>query len=130
MQISVDIWAYHDKVLRDDRNESSAVYLLTSDNKHAVCGTDFSPMEINFFAKNISDDSSLWWRLSITCQARKMIKFHQCSFWNIKVKQIGQILLFKNPIFFRNSWSLLNCMFIPLPEPWEFEKDLRFTFYL
>ena len=89
-------------MLRDDRNESSAVYLLTSDNKHAVCGTDFSPMEINFFAKNISDDSSLWWRLSITCQARKMIKFHQCSFWNIKVKQIGQILLFENPIFFRN----------------------------
>ena len=29
-------------MLRDDPNESSAVYLLTSDDKHAVCGTDFS----------------------------------------------------------------------------------------
>ena len=28
-------------MLRDDPNESSAVYLLTSDDKHAVCGTDF-----------------------------------------------------------------------------------------
>ena len=45
-------------MLRDDPNESSAVYLLTSDDKHAVRGTDFSPMQINFFAKNISDDSS------------------------------------------------------------------------
>ena len=85
MQISV---ALQDKVLRDDRNESSAVYLLTSDNKHAVCGTDFSPMQINFFAENISDYSSLWRRLSITCQARKKIKFHRCSFRNVNVKQI------------------------------------------
>ena len=89
MQISVDIWALRDKVLRDDPNESSAVYLLTSDNKHAVCGTDFSPMQINFFAENISDyNSSLWRRLSITCQARKKIKFHRCSFRNVNVKQI------------------------------------------
>ena len=33
-------------------------------------------------------------------------------------------------IFFRNSLSLLDCMCIPFPEPWEFEKDLQFTFYL
>ena len=46
-------------MLRDDPNESSAVYLLTSDNKHAVCETDFLPMQINFFAENVSDDSSL-----------------------------------------------------------------------
>ena len=45
-------------MLRDDPNESSAVYLLTSDDKHAVCGTNFSPMQINFFAKNISDFQS------------------------------------------------------------------------
>ena len=63
-------------MLCDDLNESSAVYFLTSDNKHAVCRTDFSPMQINFFAENISDDSSLWRRLSITYQARKKIKFH------------------------------------------------------
>ena len=67
MQISVDIWALHNKVLHDDPNESSAVYSLTSDNKHAVCETDFSPMQINFFAEHISDDSSLWRRLSIMC---------------------------------------------------------------
>ena len=88
MQISVDIWALRNKVLCSDPNESSAVYLLTSDNKHAVCGTDFSQMQINFFAKNISNDSSLWKRFSIMCQARKMIKFHQRSFQNINVKQI------------------------------------------
>ena len=46
VQISVDIWDLHDKVLLDDPNESSAVYLLTSDNKHAVCGTDFSPHQL------------------------------------------------------------------------------------
>ena len=43
-------------MLCDDPNERSAVYLLTFDNKHAVCRTDFSPMQINFFAENISDD--------------------------------------------------------------------------
>ena len=46
--------------MRDDPNESSSVYLLTSDNKHAVCGMYFSPMQINFFAENISEDSSMW----------------------------------------------------------------------
>ena len=29
-------------MLRDDPNQSSAVYLLASDNKHAICGTEFS----------------------------------------------------------------------------------------
>ena len=46
MQISVGIWGRDDKVLCDDPNESSVVYLLTSDNKHAVCGTDFSPNQL------------------------------------------------------------------------------------
>ena len=87
-------------MLWNDPNESSAVYLLTSDNKQVVCGTDFSPMQINFFAENISYDSSMWRRLSVMCQARKMIKFHRCSFRNIKVKQIGQILFCNNPFFF------------------------------
>ena len=79
LPISVEIWALRDKGLRNDPNESSAVHLLTFDDKHAVCGTDFSPMQINFFAENISDDSSLCRRLSITCHARKKIKFHRCS---------------------------------------------------
>ena len=42
-------------MLRDDPNESSAVYLLTSDNKHAVRGTDFTPMQINFFVEETFD---------------------------------------------------------------------------
>ena len=42
MQISVDV----NKVLCDDPNKSSAVYLLTSDDKHAVCGTDFTPNQL------------------------------------------------------------------------------------
>ena len=33
--------------------------------------------QINFFSKIFSDVSSLWRRLSITCQATKKIKFHR-----------------------------------------------------
>ena len=33
-------------MLRDGPNESSAVYLLTSDDKYAVCGTNFSPNQL------------------------------------------------------------------------------------
>ena len=33
-------------MLRDDPNESSAVDLLTSDDKLAVCGTDFPPNQL------------------------------------------------------------------------------------
>ena len=103
MQISVDIWALCDKVLRDDPNESSAVYLLTFDNKHAV--VEQTSRQINFFAENISDVSSLWRRLSITHQATKKIKFHRCSFLNIHAdngtrNKCVQILFFNNQIIF------------------------------
>ena len=33
-------------MLRDDPNESCAVYLLSSDDKYAVCGTNFSPNQL------------------------------------------------------------------------------------
>ena len=33
-------------MLRDDPNESSAVYLLSSGDKYAVCGTNFSPNQL------------------------------------------------------------------------------------
>ena len=33
-------------MLRDDPNESSAVYLLSSDDKYAVCGTNFLPNQL------------------------------------------------------------------------------------
>ena len=32
--------------MRDDPNESSAVYLLTSDDEYAVCGTNFLPNQL------------------------------------------------------------------------------------
>ena len=42
--------ALRDKVKRDDPNESSAVYLLTSDDKYAV--VEQISLQINFFAGN------------------------------------------------------------------------------
>ena len=33
-------------MLHDDPNESSVVYLLTLDNKHTLCATDFSPTSL------------------------------------------------------------------------------------
>ena len=33
-------------MLRDDSNESSAVYLLTSADEYAVCGTNFLPNQL------------------------------------------------------------------------------------
>ena len=33
-------------MLCDDPNKSSAVYLLTSDDKHSVCGTVFPPNQL------------------------------------------------------------------------------------
>ena len=33
-------------MLRDDPNASSAVYLLTSDDKYAICGTNFLPNQL------------------------------------------------------------------------------------
>ena len=53
-----------------DPNESSAVYLLTSDDKYAVCGMDFSP-ESTSLPKIFSGG------LSITCRATKKINFHR-----------------------------------------------------
>ena len=46
MQISVDVYNEPFAIKccsMYDPNESSAVYLLTSDDKYAVCGMDFSP---------------------------------------------------------------------------------------
>ena len=82
-------------------------------------------MQINFFAEKISNDSLE----EITCQATKKIKFSRCSFRNINVKQTLQILFFNNPNFFPSFLKFVNCKCIPFPEPWAFEKGLRFTFY-
>ena len=133
MQTSVDIWALRDKVLHDDPSESSSVHLLTSDNKHAVyCGTDVSPIQINFFTENISNDSSLWTGVEESFDhvpgkekdqvSPMFISEHECK------TNLCRFCSLKTPIFFNNSLSLLNCMCIPFPEPWEVEKDLRLTF--
>ena len=49
MQISVDVYNEPFAIKccsMYDPNESSAVYLLTSDDKYAVCGMDFSPNQL------------------------------------------------------------------------------------
>ena len=58
VHISVDIWALRDKVLRDDPNQSSAVYLLASDIINTLFAEQNSLL-INFFTENIGDVSSL-----------------------------------------------------------------------
>ena len=35
------------------------IYLLTSDHQQAVCGTNFSPMQINFFAEEGYEEVTL-----------------------------------------------------------------------
>ena len=64
-------------------------------------------MQTNFFAENISDDSSLWRRFAIMCQARKKIKFHRCSFQNIN-KFVQKPKLFFLVIF-KVCWTV--CVF-------------------
>ena len=64
MQISVDIqWTHRDKVLRDDQNESFAVFyywlLIKYRWRQAVCQTDFSPNQV--FPENINDLLLLYW---------------------------------------------------------------------
>ena len=60
--------------------------------------------QINFFAENISDVSSLWRRLLITCQATKKINVHRCSFLNITAEH--QIFFFVIP-----KVCLMVCVF-------------------
>ena len=72
-------------MLHDDPNESSAVYLLTSDNTHAVYGTDVSPRQLLcqkyrrhfFFVEETFDHGP----------GKETVKFHQCSFLNINADE-------------------------------------------
>ena len=101
MQISVQIWALCDKVLRDDPNESSAVYLLTTDNKHAVCRTDFLPMQINFFAKKILATILLCGGDFRSCARQvKRSSFTDVNFGTTTQNKFVQILFFNNPNYF------------------------------
>ena len=90
------------------------IYLLTSDHQHTVCGTNFSSMQINFFAENISDDSSLRKWLSIMCQARKKIKFHRCSFRNINVEQACADFLVFFFVISKVCWTVCVFRFLNL----------------
>ena len=52
-------------MLHDDPNENSAVYLLTSDDKYAVCGTNFSPNQLfcrKYSAKFLLYGGDFWSR--------------------------------------------------------------------
>ena len=58
-------------MLRDNPNESFAVYLLTSDDKYAVCGTDFFPNQL------LCRKNSLWRRPFDHVPGNEKIKFHR-----------------------------------------------------
>ena len=98
-------------MLHDDPNESSAVYLLTSDNKHAVCGTDVSPHQLLcrkyqrhfFFVEETFDHGP----------GNEIVMFHQCSFLNINAdngtqNKCVQILFVNNPSNFFNTQGRTN----------------------
>ena len=63
-------------MLRDNPNQGFAVYLLTSDDKYAVCGTDFLPNQL------LCRKYFLWRRLSIMCRATKISSFIDMQIWD------------------------------------------------
>ena len=120
MQISVDIqWARRDKALRDDPNETFAVFyywlLIEYRWRQAVCPTDLSP---NQLLPESNNDLFLLCGEDFRSRAgqRNKIMFHWCSFLNMNRCKYGthneclHILFFYNPNrFFCNSWDLFNC---------------------
>ena len=134
VQISVDIWALRDKVLRDDPNQSSAVYLLASDNKHAICGTEFSLNQLLcrkywrrfFFVKETFDHVTG----NENDQVSPTFLSDRINAENGTLNKCVQILFFNNPNFFLviPKVCLIACVF-PFRNL-EFEKDLRCTFDL
>ena len=120
MQVSVDIqWARPDKALRDDPNETFAVFyyslLIEYRWRQAVCPTDRSP---NQLLPESNNDLFLLCGEDFRSRAgqRNKIMFHWCSFLNMNRCKYGtqneclHILFFYNPNrFFCNSWDLFNC---------------------
>ena len=96
METSVDIWALRDKVLSNDPNESSAVYLLTFDNKRTVCGT----MQFNFFAEILATILLCGEDFRALAQQGKRSSFTDVLFWTSMWNKHVQILFFNNPNHF------------------------------
>ena len=68
-------------MLRDDPNESSAVYLLTSDDEYAVCGT------INFLPNQLLCCKYLFSRLYPYMFGKKKHKAKEAGFWPISLTE-------------------------------------------
>ena len=94
-------------MLRDDPNQSSAVYLLASDNKQAVCGTEFSPNQLLY--------RKYWQRFFFVKETFNHVPGNEndqvsATFLSDRINaengtlnKCVQILFFNNPIFFRDS---------------------------
>ena len=115
MQISVDIQGANcDKALRDDANESFAVFcywlLIEYRWRQAVCWTDFSPNQL--LPENIND-LFLLCRGDFWSRARRRNRscFTDVHFWTYGTQnECLHILFFYHPNkFFCNSWNLFNC---------------------
>ena len=118
MQISVDIqWARRDKALRDDPNETFAVFyywlLIEYRWRQAVCPTDLSPNQLLPESNNdlfLLCGEDFWSRT----RQRNRSCFTDVHFWTWIDANMGReclhILFFYNPNrFFCNSWDLFNC---------------------
>ena len=115
MQISVDIqWARRDKALRDDPNETFAVFyywlLIEYRWRQAVCPTDLSP---NQLLPENNNDLFLLCGEDFRSRARQRNRscFTDVHFWTYGMQnECLPILFFYNPNrFFCNSWNLFNC---------------------
>ena len=118
MQIPVDIQGAHrDKVLRDDQNESFAVFyywlLIKYRWRQAVCRTDFSPNQL--LPENVNNLFRLC-RADFRSRARRWNRscFTDVHFWTWiddgTQNECLHILFFYNPNkSFCNSWNLFQC---------------------
>ena len=133
MQIYVDIWALHDKVLRDDPSESCAAFywLLIKYRWSQTSWTDFKNIE------NI-DDLFLLCGGDFWSRARQWDRscFTNVHFWTSmqiwNAKRMFADLFFHSPNeFFSNTKNLYNCKCISFPEAWiTVWGNLHFSIYL
>ena len=121
MQISVYIqWAHRNKALRDDPNETFAVFyywlLIDYHWRQAVCPTDFSP--IQQLPENINDLFLLFggdFRSRVRQQNRSC--FTDVHFWTWIDAN------FYNPD--NNSWNLFNCKCNPFKVKLNYKHLMR-----
>ena len=119
MQISVDFqWARRDKALRDDPNETFAVFyywlLIEYRWRQAVCPTDLSPNQL--LPENNNDLFLLCEDFWSRARQRSRSCFTDVHFWTWIDANMGRkmnVCIFCSFItqigFFCNSWDLFNC---------------------